>query len=131
MSGLHIGDKPHVWVDGVCQRCAMRSHWAGAKAGCAGIVTKEEHQSRNRRHAREKGPRKPLPRGLFSAKGQMLGPGRGSESSPLRAEVEALGLRWDLYYERRRRGRTHEEAIAGVDRRRRAADAVFYDRSKS
>lgn len=45
--------------------------------------------------------------------------GPQNAKSELRLAVEAAGVEWGLYRERRRRGRTHEEAIAGVDARRR------------
>lgn len=43
----------------------------------------------------------------------------GGRRSPQRLAVEALGVPWELYRDRRRRGLTHDEAIQGVDRRRR------------
>jgi hypothetical protein len=50
------------------------------------------------------------------------GPGPASKLVPTtqeqRREVLASGVRWPLYYDRRRRGQTHEQALENVDRRR-------------
>ena len=34
------GDRRHLWVDGACDRCAIRSHWPGASVACAGVENK-------------------------------------------------------------------------------------------
>lgn len=52
--------------------------------------------------------------GFHAGKGGPQGPVK----TALRLEVEAAGVPWELYRERRRRGATHEQAMAGVDRRR-------------
>lgn len=33
--------RPHRWLDGRCERCAMRETWAGAAYACAGYSQKE------------------------------------------------------------------------------------------
>jgi len=48
------GTREHAWSGGVCLRCFMRLHWEGAKHGCEGHMTVEEHRVRNRRHVQRK-----------------------------------------------------------------------------
>lgn len=43
---------------------------------------------------------------------------QGVRKTALRLDVEASGVAWELYRDRRRRGQTHAEAMAGVDKRR-------------
>lgn len=43
---------------------------------------------------------------------------QGVRKTALRISVEESGMAWELYRDRRRRGQTHEEAMAGVDKRR-------------
>lgn len=43
---------------------------------------------------------------------------QGSTKTALRLSIEAAGVPWELYRDRRRRGATHEQAMAGEDRRR-------------
>ena len=44
------GQRAHLWTNGVCRRCCMRTHWEGAKDGCTGVMLEEEHRERQRRY---------------------------------------------------------------------------------
>jgi hypothetical protein len=59
-------------------------------------------------------------RGERSTKPWSAGFRGGQQKSPLRVQVEAAGLRWEVYRCRRRRGISHEDAIAGIGKRRKA-----------
>jgi hypothetical protein len=103
----------HQWEpDGRCKWCAMDRDWPGARASCSnaprvpGVALVRQKQAAG-----------------LDARGRArltdaLGLTR-SQRADLRREVEAGGVRWEAYVERRRRMATHAEAMAGVDRRSR------------
>lgn len=41
--------RAHVWVNGRCRRCAMRSTWVGARHGCEGIAKYENAETKARK----------------------------------------------------------------------------------
>jgi len=107
VSGLHRGTRQHLWQGGACLRCQMRTHWAGAKDGCSGVLLEEEARNRQRRYEERR-------RASINAlrEHQWTPP-----KSDARLAVEAAGMRWELYRSRRKRGYSHEEAMAMGDRR--------------
>jgi hypothetical protein len=93
VSGIHKGTRVHEWhAEGDakrCWRCGMLSTWAGAREACTGMAE------------------------FRAGRGQPIG-GGGSTPSPLRAAVVAAGVSWSAYETRRRRGQSHEQAMAAL-----------------
>lgn len=86
----------HRWMpDDRCDVCAIHRSWVGARYGCNGVPR----------------PERCISRVLFRTCGAK------GVRSPLRLEVEAAGVPWELYRNRRRSGRTHDEAIRFSDKR--------------
>jgi hypothetical protein len=105
----------HRWErDGRCKWCAMDEDWPCAEAACSNAPrVPGVHLARQKQAA-----------GLDARGRAKLTDALGltrSQRADLRRVVEAGGVRWDAYVERRRRMATHEEAMAGVDRRRKAS----------